>query len=252
MEKNILFELQEFLDRESPSPLYLQLKNFLLERINNGQLTEGEMIPTEQEFGRLTGLSRATIRQALRELDTEGFIKRYRGSGTKVAKKRIITQVMQLSSFTDDMKIRGFIPSSRSVEVDFIFPPLKVVELSDFDPLEKVFYVRRVRLADGEPIGIHDLYIPPSLNISPTDLKNLTSYYEYLSNVLNLQPVYAIESITAMTLAKNEADLLNLRVGAPVLAIWRVAFADNNQIVEVCRMLHDAERYEYKTKLFKD
>jgi len=252
MEKNIFLELQEFLDRKSSTPLYLQLKNFLLDRINNGQLIEGEMIPTEQEFGRLTGLSRATIRQALRELDTEGFIKRHRGSGTKVAKKRIITQVMQLSSFTDDMKIRGFTPSSKSIEVDYIFPPQKVVELSDFDPLEKIFYVRRVRLADGEPIGIHDLYIPPFLNISPSDLKNLTSYYQYLSNVLNLPPVQASESITAMTLGKTEAELLNLRAGAPVLAIWRVSYAVNNQIVEVCRMLHDAERYEYKTKLFKD
>ena len=252
MDSSRFLDLENFLDRNSSIPLYLQLKNYLLEKIEKNILVEGEMLPTELEFQKLTRLSRATIRQALNDLENEEYIRRHRGIGTIVSKRKFFSQAMKLSSFSEDMNIRGFAPSSKTVKLDYTYPPQKVVELSGFDPLEKVWKVMRVRYANEIPIGIHDLYIPPILKISPRDLQDMESYYRLLINELHIPPVHATETITATSITKKEADLLQMRAGAPVLVIWRVAYSASEEVIEVCRMLHDAERYEYKTQLFRD
>lgn len=252
MDNNLFLDLENILDRNSAVPLYLQFKNYLLDKIKRSNLAEGEMLPTELEFQKVTGLSRATIRQALNDLENEEYIRRYRGIGTKVSKRKFFSQAMKLSSFTEDMSLRGFVPSSKTVKLDYTYPPQKVVELSGFNPLEKVWKVMRVRYANGIPIGLHDLYIPPILKISPRDLQNMDSYYRLLIDELHIPPVHATETITATSVTKKEAGLLQMRAGAPVLVIWRVAYSASEEVIEVCRMLHDAERYEYKTQLFRD
>jgi GntR family transcriptional regulator len=252
MNADSLLDLGKFLDRDSSVPLYLQLKSYLLEKIRNGDLVEGDMLPTELDFQNSTGLSRATIRQAFSELVNEEYIRRHRGVGTTVGKKKFVSQAMRLTSFSEHMSSRGFVSSSKTVGLNFVYPPQKVVELSEFDPQERVWEVKRIRYADGIPVGIHDLYIPPMLQISPRVLQNMESYYKILTDELHIPPVHATESITAKSVTKKEAELLNMTIGAPVLVIWRVAYSASEEVIEVCRMLHDAERYEYKTQLYRD
>jgi len=252
MEKSYINELREFIVRESPTPLYIQFKEFLLEKINNGDLVEDELLPTEFEFQRLVGISRTTIRQALGELENEGYIKRERRQGTKVYTKKIITQGNILTGFSEDTKIRGSVPSSKTLELDYIFPPKKIIELSGFGSQEKVWFIKRLRYADNEPVGIHDLYIPPNLNIAPIDLKNMISYYELLIGKLNLPPIRATETLMAMSATTKEAGFLKIRKGAPVLQIYRVTYSTSDQIVEVVRMINKGERHEYRDQLFRE
>lgn len=237
-------------NRDSGVPLYAQLKNYLMQRIHSGEWAEGCLLPTEYELKEQYGLSRATIRQALDEMEREGVIERRRGVGTRVSHRRIQPELMKLTSFSDDMLSRGLTPESKTLEIDFAVPPPKVREALKLEPNEKIWCVRRLRLANGEPYGIHDLYIPPTLEFSPRELTSLQSYYRLLEQRHQLKPAYANETLTASVANKSEAALLKTPENSPLLVIWRVTYAENDQALETVKIIYRADRYEYHIQLY--
>lgn len=232
------------------TPLYLQLKQYLLEKINTGEWKEGERIPTELELKNDLSLSRSTIRQALTEIEREGMIERRRGIGSTVCHKRIRPELMKLTSFTEDMTSRGHVPGSRSIEINYVVPPLRVTDALDIAPEERVWCVKRLRTADDSPLGIHDLYLPPDLTLSPRDLSEMQSFYHLLAERCNLKPAHATETLTAAGATKAEAALLQVVEGTPLLVVWRKTFSQEQRILEVVRLAYLAVRYEYHVELY--
>lgn len=84
------------IDRNSPIPIFRQLKDDLLLLIESGKFTQGEKIPTESELQDLYGVSRATVRSAVSELEMEGYLERIQGVGTLVTKLKIRPSIMKL------------------------------------------------------------------------------------------------------------------------------------------------------------
>ena len=238
------------LDPESSIPLYLQLKNQLLEKIFRGDWKEGDRLPTEFELKSEYGLSRATIRQALKEIEREGIVERRRGVGTIVSHKRIKPELMKLTSFSEDMISRGLTPFSQTIEVDFVIPPLKVRECIKIETTEKIWCVKRLRLGDNQPVAVHDLYIPPEMQFSPRELNEMQSYYRLLEERLSLKPSHASETLTAVAASKFEASLLHVAEGTPLLLVWRTTYSEDDQVIEVVRLVYRADRYEYHTQLY--
>lgn len=241
--------IEPLFERESGKPLYLQLKNHLLQRIQQGEWQVGSHIPTEVEMKEEYGLSRATIRHALEELESEGYIERKKRFGTIVSHPRIKPELMKLTSFTEDILARGLVPGSKTLDVDFISPPSKVRAAFCLEPEEKVWLIRRLRSGNNEPFGLHDLYLPPTLQFSPRELSNMSSYYQLLDEKLGLKPAYATENLTASSASKEEAMLLNISKGDPVLVAWRNTYTAENQIIECVKILYRADRYEYSIQL---
>lgn len=231
-------------------PLYLQLKQHLLGKISTGEWKEGDRIPTELKLKNDLGLSRATIRQALTEMEREGFIERRRGSGTTVCHQRIRPELMKLTSFTEDMTSRGHVPGSQIIDLSFAVPPAKVQEAMSIGDDEKVWWVKRLRTADATPLGIQDLYIPPDLSFSPHDLYEMQSYYCLLADRCTLKPAHASETLTASGATKAEGALLQVPEGTPLLIVWRKTFSEEERILEVVRLVYLAGRYEYRVELY--
>lgn len=102
------------LDKLLPIPMYYQIKQMILEAIKNGTLTVGDMIPAEMEFCEFCSVSRPTVRQALSELVSEGYLTRLKGKGTYVSRPKIQAMFFnRLLSFNEEMKERGLTPSTR-------------------------------------------------------------------------------------------------------------------------------------------
>jgi GntR family transcriptional regulator len=238
------------LDHDISTPLYLQLKQHLLNKIACGEWKEGERIPTELELKKEFGVSRATIRQALVEIEREGIIERRRGVGSIVYHQRIKPELMKLTSFTEDMTSRGFTPGSRVINVDYVVPPGRACTMLGIAPGEKVWWIKRLRLADNSPLGVHDLYIPPDLKFAPRDLAGMDSFYRLLVEQHKLKPAYATETLTAAGATKTEAALLHIPEGAPLLIIWRRTCSEDERVLEVVRLAYIAERYEYHAQLY--
>lgn len=236
--------------RDNNNPLYRQLRELILQKIRSGIWPEGFRIPTELEMQKEYGLSRATIRQALDELEKDGIIERKRRAGTIVAHQRVRPELIKLTSFSEDIRSRGLLPESKTLSADFILPPIKVQTAFGLEPDEKVWRVVRLRSASGEPYGTHELYLPPQLRFSPREVTTLNSYYELLAERHNLKPAYATEQLSASVASKQEAALLEIEAGAPLLVAWRTTYTEDNQAIECVKIIYRADRYEYTIQLF--
>ncbi len=241
---HILFE------PNSKDPLYIQLKNYLLEKIVNGKWNEGEKFPTETDLQNEFKLSRATVRHALSDIEREGYIERHPGKGTVICHKRFKPEIMKVSSFSDDMISRGKIPQSKTVDMKYVTPPPQVREGYGISANDKVWMVLRLRMADGIPIGLQELYIPPKLQISAHDLQQMQSYYQLLQEKHNLFPAFGTEILTAKSADDQEASYLDISNGDPLIYIWRVTYATDESVIEVVKIYYVAERYEYHIQLY--
>jgi len=237
--------------RNSPLPLYQQLKHLILADVQSGRLVEGGMLPTERELQQEHKLSRDTVRHALAELEREGVVKRMQGVGTLVSPPKIKPQLMELTSVTEDMLARGLEPSSKTLDLALVIPSQVVQAKFELDSDEKIWFVKRLRLANDAPVGLNELYIPPVLEFSPRDLNTMQSYYELLYQRHGLEPIRAIETLTAKNANQDEANLLNIPVGSSLLVIDRVTYTKNDQPIEFVRIAYRADRYEYQVALYR-
>src|SRR6476659_66204 len=106
--------------RGGPLPRYYQLKEIIRERIVTGEWEPGSLIPSERELCERYGISRMTARQAITELVNEGLFYREQGKGTFVSRHKITQQLINLTSFSEDMKARGQRPGSKVVAAQMV------------------------------------------------------------------------------------------------------------------------------------
>ena len=110
----------------------------------------------------------------------------------------------------------------------------------------------RLRSIVGAQVGVHDLYIPPTVEFSPQTLASMTSYYELLRTHHRLEPEYAVETLTACNAGEREARLLDVEEGAALLIVERLTHAQTGQPIEYVRIAYRADQYEYQVKLFSN
>src|SRR6058998_4100927 len=126
------------------------------------QLQVGEAIPSERRLSSELGISRLTLRAALDDLVRDGCLERRHGSGTFVSEPKIAQQ-LTLTSFTEDMRRRGMVADSRTISLDNVHAGPQVARALNISPADRVFQIRRLRLADGEPMALETLHVPVSL-----------------------------------------------------------------------------------------
>ena len=126
------------------------------------ELGVGDAIPSERQLGIDLSVSRLTVRAALDELVREGYLVRRRGAGTFVAEPKVAKGI-DITSFSDDMRARGLTPASRTIELRTIPAGARLGRILHVSPSEPVVAVKRLRLADGEPMAIELLHVRSSL-----------------------------------------------------------------------------------------
>lgn len=241
------------LHRESPIPLYYQLKEIIHNHIVSGEWVAGEKIPSEKELGQEYGVSRTTVRQALEELVHEGLLSREQGVGTFVSNEKMEHELGRLTSFTEDIRMRGMEPSSRFLSIELVSPPEGIANKLDLEGSEQVLKLVRVRLADDEPVGIHTSYVKNKFDTSLEELRNIfskesTSLYEFAEK-RGVPPIDALEALEAVPANETEAKLLNVAEFSPLLLITRTTYSLGKSPLEFCRMVYRADRYRYNVYL---
>ncbi|UCC62039.1 MAG: GntR family transcriptional regulator [Anaerolineae bacterium] len=218
--------------RNHPLPLYYQLMQELRQRIEEGTWKPGGLIPSERELSETYGISRMTVRQALAELVNDGLLRRDQGRGTFVARPKIRKQLSRLTSFTEDMRARGKLPSAQVLCMEMVSARPKVAEMLQTDVAGQVVLVERLRLADNEPVGIErsHLSFDGCEAILREDLSG--SLYRLLSKRFGLVPTRAQEEIEAGACASREAKILGIKHSQPVLLIRRRTFDQNQRAFE--------------------
>jgi GntR family transcriptional regulator len=238
------------LNRDLATPLYHQIRDLLLDEIQNGGFSPGERIPSEADLEAKYKVSRITVRQAIQSLVQEGLLYRQQGRGTFVARPKVRHSLNTLTSFSRQMLDRGMTPSTKLIESEIVAARGLVQEALAVPDGTLVTKLRRLRLADEEVMGIQTAYIPVSLCPELADLiGDNISLYDLLRRKYDLRPVRAIENYTAVLLEPYEARLLDQKQRQPALAAERITYLADNRALEYVTSILRADRYTLTVEL---
>jgi GntR family transcriptional regulator len=233
--------------RAQREPKYWGLKQHLLDMLRS--LPPGSPIPTERSLAADFDVSRTTVRQALAELTVEGRLVRVQGKGTFAAKPKV-AQRLQLSSYTEDMRAQGRQPTSRLLEVVEEPAEQELATLLAIRASATVLRLRRLRLADGEPMAIETTHLPLSRFLGLTDwLESGASLYQVLREQFGIELGHAEETIETALASPEEAEVLGSEVGLPMLLLSRHSFDAEGRPVEWVRSIYRGDRYKFVARL---
>lgn len=216
---------------------HVVVREYVRELIADAQ--PGAPAPSERELVQMFGVARMTVRQALESLVAEGLLERVPGRGTFVSQPR--TRVGELRSFTEEMQGRGMQVDSRTLLARQEKAGPGVARALALTEGDAVIHWKRLRRADGVPMCIEDAFLAEVLLPGFLDGPLPTSLYDAFEE-RGLRPSWAEDSVQAGVASAEEADLLDVAEGAPVLRISRRALRDD-RIVEVSRSAYRADRF---------
>jgi len=238
------------LDKNHPTPAYLQLQNKLRDAIFKGEITPGEALPSERELAESLGLSRMTVRLAFGALVAQKLAERRQGSGTYVLPRRLEQTVDQVLGFVDEAKLLGFEPGSRVLKTLIIPADFQVAEALKLDPEASVRRITRLRTADGAPLVLQVSHLPPPYtSLSVETLAASGSLYRALAETFDLVPRHAQQAVSARMPTQRERELLELPRGVPVLALERTTFRSNYAPFEFVRSAYWGDKYQLGLEL---
>lgn len=238
------------LGHEGDVPLWRQLELRIVRLIAVGALVDGSILPSERVLASRLGLSRATIRRCMEELEAEGHAVRRRGSGTFVRVSADSSSgIARALNFSGEIRAQGRKPSSRVLGFHSVGSKAGVSRRLRVPDGSSVWEIRRVRLADEKPILLETAYVPVSLcpELSREDLDR--SLYESIAAGSGALPACAEEIYEAILLDKREADALEVQAGTPALRTLRTSFDDRGRAFEASVLIGPADRYRLSVTL---
>jgi GntR family transcriptional regulator len=234
----------------TPVPLYIQIAESLLDRIESGQLAPGDRLPSERELSQMLGVNRMTLRRALQLVATQGLLVRRQGDGTYVAEPKVERQAAQLVPFTRGMARRGLQPGAQVISQEL--RPVEAAVAGDLGLVvgAPVYYIRRLRFLNQEPVMLERLTLPAERfpEMERFDLSR-RSIYEILEKEYGAVVVRARQSLEPVAATEYEAELLEVDQGSPMMLERRLAFDENDQPVEYGRDLYRGDRFRFVTEL---
>ena len=234
---------------EGPRPKHAQLSDALSD-LATRELGPDTAIPSERELMITYDVSRATVRKAIDSLVAGGLLHRIQGKGTFVARPRVESR-LHLASFSDDMRRRGLVPSTRLMLVDEERPPADVVKTLELGARGTAWRIDRVRLADGQPMAIEQGWYPRSL-LPDLDTEDLTgSLYTLFSDRYGLVIDGAEQTLWGEAAEGATARRLEAPVHTPLLVFRRISSAAGRPVEHVVSR-YRGDRYQVHMSLGAD
>lgn len=233
----------------SKQPLYDQLVDLLKEKIET-ELEPNTKLESERELSNRYGLSRTTVRLALQELEKMGYIYRRHGKGTYVSDlSKKAKNITSAYSFTEQMKALGkqpktFILEFETIEANKYFA--SKLQVSIGEPLYKM---KRLRLADDEPMMLERTYLP------------VKKFWHLTQKLLETKPLYdlfsqdfqqvvhiAEEEFYASIVRNKDMSYLEIAEGSAVLNLVRTTYNINNEVIEYTLSVARADQFHYQVR----
>lgn len=232
--------------RDIEAPLYAQIERDFEISIATNRLRPGDLIPGEVELANKYGVSRVTVRQALKELVAAGLLYRVQGKGTFVMQPPIERAEPNITSFFYEM-----IESGRKPRADVSTEVRKATEEErlalHLEPDEQVIVIKRLRYVDDEPLVYQVNTIREALcpELAFEDLSRQSFQYT-LEIKYNLRLIELEESLTCMMPDDEMAQILNIPLSVPVLVATRMLYGVGGKIIGMAKAHFRSDRYVYK------
>lgn len=230
-------------------PLYSVIASRMEERISAGRWQEGDRLPPERQLCGDFGVSRATLRQALGELEERGLITRHQGRGTFVSKPRVQLPILGVFSIRDAMKAHGMKMTTRVLGVESIEASRQIAADLACLPGDPVIHIERLRIGDGEPMVLDSAHLRAELfpGLEAIDYTE-RSLYDVLQTDYGRVVSEAQETLEPVILTPRECELLGVPQHTTGLLTRRITTDATGVIVALGHVLlrGDRSRYFYK------
>jgi DNA-binding GntR family transcriptional regulator len=237
------------LDLAPAQPLWQRVHALIADQIASGVLAPGQRLPAERTLCDALGVSRATVRRALATLAADGLVESSAGRGSFVASGRLAEPANALMSLTELGASRGLAATARVLSEDVREATLEESELFAIAPGADLFELARLRMLDGLPVAVDRAAVPLRRAPQLTDVDWTTaSLYAELA-AAGAEPVSAAYTLEAQPADAEEAELLGLAPGAPVLVTTTSTHDAEGRLVEVTRTAYRGDRYRFHATL---
>lgn len=237
------------INENSPQPLYVQVREDLRNKLKDGEYKPHDCLPSEAKLIALYGVSRITIRQALRDLNTEGLIFSLPGKGNFVSRPKVVQNMQRLEGFAEAMSLNGFDASSRVLGTRRFQAPDAVTRALGIPAMSMVYEVRRVRLLNHEPVSVDISYFPETIGAELAKHDLSVDIFPLLENQLAIPLGAADLSIDAQFAEPTIADLLDITEGSPVLHVERLSFDRDNRPVDFEYLYVNPQVMKYRFRI---
>ncbi len=232
-------------------PLYLQVKDLLVQRLASGAWRPGEALPSEFGLAAEFKVSQGTVRKALDELAAQNLLVRQQGKGTFVAQHTQQRALFHFFHLVSDDGARA-LPAARTLSLREAKATAREAERLKLRRNAAVVRIVRLRLL-AERTAIHERIVLPAALFPrfaqrmPVDVPN--ELYRYYEDVYGVTVARAAEKLKAVAATAEEAKALGLRKGAPLLEIDRIAYAIDGRAVEWRLSRCDTARHHYLSEI---
>lgn len=242
------------IDKDNRLPLYCQLADILKEKIETSEWAENSKLPTERELCDMYDISRATVRQAMQDLETHGYIYKSQGLGTYVKPRKMKQDLLKFYDFSLEMRKRGKVPSYRLLDFSIHTCNKKIAEKLQIAPGTQVYKFSRLLMADSEPMIVQTTYLKHTLVPGFTQekleqhMKEGRSFFDLITRVYGLRLTSAEERFVPVLTRENEAELLGVLHQSPSMLIERTTF-HHDIAVEYNVGIARGDKFEYRVVL---
>ena len=243
--QSLVDSLRIELGGETVAPLYLRLIKGIRRAMDEGTLGTDDALPSERDMATALGVSRITVRRAVRGLVEEGLLNQRQGAGTFVS-SRVEQPLSELTGYTEDMAARGMTPGVEWLDrATGTATPNEAAALA-LTPGSKVARLYRLRTADGRPMCLEYAILPIEYLPDPENIES--SLYTVLGE-RGLRPVRALQTLRAELFGIEQARLLSVEPGSACLYIERRSFLPDGTAIEFVSSHYRGDSYDFVAEL---
>lgn len=238
------------IDKNSPIPYHYQLTEIIRKLISQNQWRQGDKLPSEREFCETFDISRITVRKALDSLASEGLIQTTKGVGTFVSEQKYLEKWTSFPvGFTDSLANQGYRIETQVLTLETIPTTDEISKELGLSSGDLILHLHRLRFIAQEPILIVTSYLPQRL-VSDLEKNDFThkSLYQVLRENYGLVIDKVRRGIEAVAATKEEATLLHVETGSPLLQIESTSYTTDGKPVEyfIAKRRGDRTRFEFE------
>jgi len=243
----------EKIDKNSPIPFYIQIRDTIRYNIEQNLLKPGDLIPGESDLCDYFEVSRTVVRQALNDLYHEGLVTPKKGKGTFVREPKNFERFGQeITGFYHEMTSKKFKIKTEVLQQEIVPANEKIAKYLSTNIGDSLVLVKRLRYLRDEPILIVSSFYPfdKCENLLTEDLSK-TSLYEFLEKSMGCKLSYGKRSIEATLADSEQAKLLKINKGDPLLFIKSILYLEDGTPIEFYRSHYRGDRYKFEVELIK-
>lgn len=229
----------------SRKPLYRQIADRILQQIQQGELRPGDALPTESALQAEFGVSRVTVRQALRQLTEQQVVESIQGSGTYVKEERVNYDIYQLTSFYEKLADRNVDAHSEVLIFEVVPADPLLQEQLELAQNDRVWHVRRLRFIKQKPVALEETWMPLALFPDLTWEVMEKSKYHFIENTKQLVIDRSEQELIPVMPTEEMSRLLAIAPGKPILEKVSRGFLKDGRVFEYSRNAFNTDDYKF-------